>query len=123
MLVAAIVPMHQNKQKILFVCTINRMRSATAHTIYKDDSRFEVKSAGTDKSATTVLTNELFTWADAIVVMEKEHRNYIRKNYKDIYNSKRIVCLYVPDNYGYMQQELINLLKARFEEFYNRGLL
>tara|TARA_Y100001956_G_C4022001_1_gene142375 strand:- start:216 stop:353 length:138 start_codon:yes stop_codon:yes gene_type:complete len=28
-------------KKLLFVCTINRMRSATAHTIFEDDERFE----------------------------------------------------------------------------------
>jgi protein-tyrosine-phosphatase len=35
------------KLKLLFVCTVNRMRSATAHKIYEDDYRFDVKSAGT----------------------------------------------------------------------------
>jgi hypothetical protein len=30
------------KLKILFVCTINRMRSATAQIIYENDDRFEV---------------------------------------------------------------------------------
>jgi predicted protein tyrosine phosphatase len=68
------------KLKLLFVCTVNRMRSATAHKIYESDDRFEVKSAGTDKSANTVLTEEILNWADSIVVMEKHHRNHIRKH-------------------------------------------
>lgn len=45
--------------KILFVCTINRMRSATAHTVYRDDERFEVRSAETYPCAKTVLSLEL----------------------------------------------------------------
>ena len=49
----------KRKLKLLFVCTINRMRSATAHKIYENDGRFHVKSAGTDKTADTVLTDEL----------------------------------------------------------------
>ena len=30
------------KLKLLFVCTVNRMRSATAHKIYEHDDRFDV---------------------------------------------------------------------------------
>lgn len=36
------------------------MRSATAHKIFENDDRFDVKSAGTDQTASTVLTRELF---------------------------------------------------------------
>ena len=67
------------KLKLLFVCTVNRMRSATAHKIYENDGRFEVKSAGTDNTANVFLSAEILNWADSIVVMEKQHRNYIRK--------------------------------------------
>lgn len=66
------------KLKLLFVCTINRMRSATAQVIYENDDRFEVKSAGTDRNARVVVDRELLEWADAIIVMEKYHRNKIR---------------------------------------------
>lgn len=99
------------------------MRSATAQVIYQDDERFEVKSAGTDKSAETFLSIELLKWADTIIVMEKEHRNYIRKNYAEIYETKKIVCLYIPDEYDFMHKELIAVLKAKFESVYARGLL
>jgi predicted protein tyrosine phosphatase len=115
--------MQSQKLKILFVCTINRMRSATAHKIFEDDPRFEVKSAGTDKSAATPLSPELMDWADAIVVMEKHHRNFIRSKHSHYYNNKKIVCLYIPDEYEFMQPELIHILKLRMEEVYKQGLL
>lgn len=111
------------KKKILFVCTINRMRSATAEKIFADDERFEVKSAGTSYNASTPLTKELLDWADAIVVMEKYHRNKIRKRFPGIYGSKRIVCLYIPDEYEYMQAELIAILKDKLDDVYAKGLL
>ena len=57
------------KKKILFVCTINRMKSATAHEIFKNDSRFEVNSAGTDSGAARVLTQKLLDWADSVIVI------------------------------------------------------
>ena len=115
--------METQKIKLLFVCTVNRMRSATAHKIYEADNRFEVKSAGTDKTANTVLTRELLEWADTIVVMENTHRNVIQKKFKDIYKTKRITCLYIPDDYDYMQPELINVMRHSVETVYNKGLL
>jgi predicted protein tyrosine phosphatase len=111
------------KLKLLFVCTVNRMRSATAHKIYESDDRFEVISAGTDKTANTVLTEGLLNWADSIVVMEKHHRNHIRKYFPEIYKTKRIVCLYIPDDYDYMQTELIGILKEKVEDVYCRKLI
>ena len=112
-----------NKLKILFVCTINRMRSATAHKIFEEDPRFDVKSAGTAPEANCVLTLELLQWADAIVVMEKTHRTTIRSRFPEIYNTKKIVCLYIPDEFNFMQPELINILKDKVEDVYKRGLL
>ncbi|MEL6634424.1 MAG: phosphotyrosine protein phosphatase [Bacteroidota bacterium] len=113
----------KKKKKILFVCTVNRMRSATAHEIYKNDPRFDVKSAGTHPDAHQVLTQELLDWADSIIVMEKEHRNQIRKRFPQIYASKKIVCLYIPDTYDFMDPELIEWLKRKFESVNSRGLM
>jgi predicted protein tyrosine phosphatase len=113
----------KKKLNLLFVCTINRMRSATAHKIYENDIRFQVKSAGTDQTANTVLSKEILDWADSIIVMEKHHRNHIRKHFPDIYKNKRIVCLYVADDYDYMQRELIEILKIKVEDVYKKGLI
>jgi predicted protein tyrosine phosphatase len=115
--------MRSEKLNILFVCTINRMRSATAHVVFGNDPRFMVQSAGTDAAAATVLTVEHLDWADVIVVMEKHHRNTIRSRYPKHYETKKIVCLYIPDEFDYMQPELIYLLKTRVEEVYQKGLL
>ena len=99
------------------------MRSATAHKIYNDDDRFEVKSAGTDKTADTVISLDLLTWADTVIVMEKHHRNFIRQKFPDIYKTKKIVCLYIPDDYAFMQTELIYILKEKVEDVLKRGLV
>ncbi len=111
------------KKKILFVCTVNKMRSLTAEKIYQDDKRFEVKSAGTEKSATTVINQELLEWADSVIVMEKYHRNYIQNKFPEIYKKKKIVCLYIVDEYFYLQQELIIILRQKMESLYKRDLI
>lgn len=99
------------------------MRSATAHKIFEDDERFEVDSAGTDRTAAVVLEEWHLEWADAIVVMEKYHRNAIRTKFPALYERKPIVCLYIPDEYDFMQPELIALLSEKFEDVFRRGLL
>jgi predicted protein tyrosine phosphatase len=111
------------KPRILFVCTVNRMRSATAHKIYQDDPRFDVDSAGTDRTAAIPLEEWHLEWADAIVVMEKQHRNAIRSRFPDLYAKKPIVCLYIEDIYDYMQPELIAVLREKFEDANERELL
>ena len=99
------------------------MRSATAHKIYQDDPRFDVDSAGTDRTAAVPLEESHLEWADAIVVMEKHHRNSIRSKFPDLYEKKPIVCLYIEDIYDFMQPELIAILREKFEDVYRRGLL
>src|SRR5882757_3133717 len=111
------------KIKILFVCTVNRMRSATAHKIFESDPRFEVDSASPDKSANTVLEPEQLDWADAVIVMEKYHRNFIKDIYPEDYGKKKIVCLHVPDDFDFMHPDLIDILKDKLADVYKRGLL
>lgn len=111
------------KERILFVCTINRMRSATAEMVFKDNARYEVRSAGTAANAPVKLTRELLDWADGIVVMERHHRNKIRKDFPEIFQKKPIVCLYIEDHYDFMQKELVHALEDKFEDAVARGFL
>jgi len=106
------------RKKLLFVCTANRFRSKTAEDIFKQDLQFEVKSAGTDNLAKTQINKALLEWADYIFVMEKIHRSIIHKKYPNVCKTKRIICLYIQDIYDYMDQELINILKTKIDNFF-----
>lgn len=106
--------------KLLFVCTINKMRSLTAEKVYEKDNRFAVKSAGTDAGVTVRINRELIEWADYVLVMERKHRNDIRKKFPDLYQSKRIICLYIPDEYDFMDDGLIYLIKSKIEELFGK---
>ena len=87
----------------LLLFAVNRMQSVIVQKIFWNrPARFKVKSAGTDKSAGTVITPELLFWADAIVVMEKFHRDFIRNKNPQVCESKKIDCLYITDEYEYM---------------------
>lgn len=105
------------KTKILFICSQNRLRSATAEKIYEKVQHYDVRSAGTDKSARVRVTEGHLGWADWIFVMEKRHLSLLKMKYKDKMKSKRIVCLHIPDEYDYMDRDLIILLKSLLSEF------
>jgi predicted protein tyrosine phosphatase len=105
------------KQKVLFLCNQNRLRSPTAEAVFRESHMLEVKSAGVDKDSSVPVNRKLLVWADIIFVMEKRQRNVIHKKFKDIYRNKRIVCLYIPDDFEYMDPDLIQLLKKRLPQY------
>lgn len=99
--------------KVLFVCDANRLRSPTAEAIFTGRPYLDVKSAGLATQATVPLTIELLDWADLVFVMEKRQRNIIQSRFKEIYQRKRIICLYIPDDFEFMDPELVALLEER----------
>lgn len=98
---------------ILFICSQNRLRSPTAEQVFADYSGLEVSSAGTNHDAENPLTAELVSWADTIVVMEKQHRAKLQRRFRAALRGQRIICLDIPDDYAFMQTELVELLKVR----------
>jgi predicted protein tyrosine phosphatase len=101
----------------LFICSQNKLRSPTAETIFAKWPNVETDSAGLNNDAETPLTPEQIDWADIIFVMEKTHRSKLSKRFRKYLNSKRVVCLDIPDEYDYMQEELVKLLEARVGKF------
>ena len=100
-------------KRILFICSQNKLRSPTAENIFSNDPDLEVASAGLDNDAKIKVTPELVEWADIIFVMEKNHKNRLQKKFKKHLDKQRVVCLGIPDEYDYMDQELINIFKNR----------
>lgn len=105
---------------VLFLCSQNRLRSPTAESIFADSDGFEVRSAGLNNDAAVPITPELIEWADYIFVMEKEHRNKLQKKYKKQLNEQKIICLNIPDEYEYMDDGLIRLLRHRLGSFFQK---
>lgn len=100
-------------KRILFVCSQNRLRSPTAEAVFSEYPQLEALSAGTNHDAETPLSGDLIEWADVIVAMEKTHKTKISQKFRSQLANKRIVVLSIPDNYDYMQPELIKILKAK----------
>jgi predicted protein tyrosine phosphatase len=100
-------------KNVLFVCSQNRLRSPTAEQVFAAHPGVTVTSAGTNNDAENPLTSELVQWADIIFVMEKAHRNKLQKRFKADLKGARLICLDIPDEYEFMDEGLVRLLRAK----------
>jgi predicted protein tyrosine phosphatase len=106
------------RTKILFVCSRNKRRSLTAETIFKSEPAWDVRSAGTEESARIKATAGQLGWADVIVVMEKRHKERLRQKYPEELAAKLCICLFVSDDYEFMDSALIEILREKIREHF-----
>lgn len=100
-------------RNVLFICSRNRLRSPTAEQAFAERPGIETASAGLDHDAENPLTPELLAWADTVFVMEPAHRRRLSQRFKPYLHGKRVVCLDIPDDYGFMDPALVRLLERR----------
>ncbi|MCL2487149.1 MAG: protein tyrosine phosphatase [Oscillospiraceae bacterium] len=98
--------------KLLFLCSQNKRRSLTAEKIFGGLDGHIARSAGTENNSRIKVTAGLLGWADIIFCMEKKHVRRIKEKYNDVISGKEVVCLNIPDDYGYMDETLIGILEA-----------
>jgi predicted protein tyrosine phosphatase len=98
--------------KLLFICSQNRRRSLTAERIFDGVAGLQARSAGTEDGARIRVTPGHLGWADRIFVMERRHRDRLRAKFGQEIAGKRVICLHIADDYGYMDDALITRLKA-----------
>ena len=97
---------------LLFICSRNQWRSPTAETIWRKHPDFNVKSAGTSPKAKRTVNVADIRWANVIFVMEKKHKNRLLAQFNRLLEYKTIHVLDIPDEYQYMDAELIAELEA-----------
>jgi len=102
-----------HREKILFVCARNKIRSLTAEKMFSGSHLYDVKSRGVGREARIRLTERDIRWADVIFVMEKNHKNRILNEHREAAVGKAIVCLFIDDIYQPMEAELILELREK----------
>ena len=107
--------------KVLFVCSRNRIRSLTAEHLFQKMPGLQVRSAGTEADARVRVNAGHIGWADLIVVMEKRHRERLAQRFGAELEGKRVECLDIPDDFEYMDEELVATLRSRFAEHFDAG--
>jgi len=104
-------------RKVLFICSQNRLRSPTAEQVFASWSGLETCSAGLNHDAENPVTPELLSWADIIFVMERAHRSRLSAKFKPHLGKKRVICLEIPDEFEFMDPDLVRLLKAKVPRY------
>lgn len=93
------------------MCSRNQWRSPTAEEIFKNSQEHQAKSAGTEPLARIKITEKLINWADIIFVMEKKHKDRINQRFATVVDEKELIVLDIPDEYQFMDEELVDLIK------------
>lgn len=96
---------------VLFVCSRNQWRSPTAETVWRKHPVLSVRSAGTSPNARRRVTEEDLRWCEMIFVMEEKHRSRLRAEFGRLVEHIPIHVLDIPDEYKYMDPELVAELR------------
>lgn len=98
---------------LLFICSRNRRRSATAEVVFSSYEGVHASSAGTSDDAETVVSADLIEWADLVLAMESVHKRNLQRRFGNYLRAKQIIVLGIRDNYAYMDAELVEVLKEK----------
>jgi predicted protein tyrosine phosphatase len=105
--------------KVLFACSAGILRSPTAsHIFAQEPYNWNTRAAGCESSFALVpVTLPLIMWADYVYLMEDYHLVQLERIFGDELTpyKDKIVVLDIPDNYPYMDTELVKLLKEKVE--------
>ena len=95
----------------LFICSRNQWRSPTAEQVFAQGYGIHTRSAGTSSHARHTINNRDSAWADLILVMEEKHKKQLAMQCSRQLQHKQVVVLVIPDDYQFMDAELVELLK------------
>lgn len=109
--------MEKNLLNLLFICSRNQWRSPTAERVFRKIDGVKVRSAGTSHKARKTVSLSDLNWADLIFVMEQKHKNQLQAKFSKPIQNKPIHVLDIPDEYRYMDEELIELLNVAVSPF------
>lgn len=107
-----------NATNILFVCSRNQWRSPTGEKVWKNFNGVNCRSAGTSPRAKHTISAKDIQWSDVIFVMEQKHKDRLKANYSRLLAYKQIHVLDIPDNYKYMDPELVTIFEDLADEWF-----
>jgi predicted protein tyrosine phosphatase len=102
---------------LLFICSRNQWRSPTAECIYKKRDGISARSAGTSSSARIKVNADMIKWADIIFVMEIKHKQRLEADYPGAISFKTLHVLHIPDEYKFMDKELVEVIEASVDPY------
>ena len=102
-------------KRVLCLCSAGLLRSPSAALVLSQEPfNFNTRAAGlTESYALIDVSQQLFAWADEIVVMNpsmKQTVEFLFKQWELTNSDKPIIVLDIPDEYKYRSPELMELI-------------
>ncbi|HEU4934937.1 MAG TPA: hypothetical protein VFT39_00685 [Vicinamibacterales bacterium] len=104
-------------KRVLFVCRLNRHRSATAERIFCKRQDLDVRSAGTEEDALVQVNARMLEWADIIFAMDPLQVEALRRMFPAHPALERVVCLDIEDVYTFLEPRLVQLLQQTVPQY------
>ena len=100
-------------KRVLCVCSAGLLRSPTAAFVLSQEPyNYNTRCAGlTPEFALIPVDEVLLEWADEIVCMDKRQEAVLMEE-----TNKPIVCLNIPDNFGYRDSVLMDMIRERYPQ-------
>lgn len=102
---------------MLFVCRLNRRRSATAERIFSKDPDLDVRSAGTSADALVRVNGRMLDWAEIVFAMDATQVAALERQFPGHPALAKVVCLDIPDEYTFLDPALVALLRERLAPY------
>ena len=110
-------PFQGNDKRVLFVCSMGILRSATGARLY--GHKYNTRAAGTWDDALIKITPTLMEWADEIVFVNESNYQQVKKYFLaediDIDKKYNIKVLNIPDAFPHMHPQLVEAFVRQYE--------
>ena len=100
-------------RRVLFICRVNRHRSATAERVFCKRHDLDVRSAGTSEDALVRVNKRMLEWADVVFTMDDQQRDALEQMFPGHPVLDRLICLGIPDDFTFLDPALVQLLEDR----------
>lgn len=106
-------PFQGDFKKVLCVCSAGLLRSpTTAVVLSQEPFNFNTRAAGLIEDFALIPVDDvLLAWADEVVCMTKEQETVLKTR-----TEKPVICLNIPDSFGYRDPQLMTLIKERYQQ-------
>jgi len=113
---------HSDKSiNLLFICSRNQWRSPTGERVWSNRPDINVRSAGTSPKARRTISVDDIKWADILLFMEEKHKSRVCADFARLVHNKSMHVLDIPDEYRFMDSELVNLLEIAVSALVGHG--
>jgi predicted protein tyrosine phosphatase len=105
-------------KRVVCVCSAGLLRSPTAAFVLSQEPfNCNTRAVGLiPEFALIPLDQVLLDWADQFVCMTREQADAVQEMLDSIKLETRVVCLDIPDNFGYRDPELMRMITERYTE-------